>query len=90
MGVELKPTMPPQQMMDSALRHGPYGDKSERKLSPAALEDYPHGLDPAAQAESGARRLKTPNKRIQAAPALMLDDLRVSPRNLRRVPTSCC
>ena len=44
--------MPPQ-MMDLALRHGPYGDKSERKLSPA-LEDYPHGLDLGPLAEPGA------------------------------------
>lgn len=74
-GVELKPTMPPQQMMDLALRHGPYGDKSERKLSLAALEDYPHGLDLGPLKPNLARRLKTPNQRIQAAPALMLDDL---------------
>src|SRR5690606_30382640 len=65
-GVELKPTLSPQQMIDLALRHGPYGERSERKLSLPALEDYPHGLDLGPLKPNLARRLKTPNRPIQA------------------------
>lgn len=74
-GVELKPTLAPQQMIDLALRHGPYGDRSERRLSLAALEDYPHGLDLGPLKPNLARRLKTANQRIQAAPPLLVEDL---------------
>ena len=44
-GLELKPSMAPEQMIDMGLRFGPYGDRSERKLSLAALRDQPHGID---------------------------------------------
>ena len=36
-GKELKPTMPPAQMIDMGLRMGLYGDASEHKLSLATL-----------------------------------------------------
>ncbi|HWV10666.1 MAG TPA: molybdopterin-dependent oxidoreductase, partial [Pseudomonas sp.] len=44
-GAELKPTMAPDQMIDMGLRFGPYGDRSERKLTLAAVREHPHGLD---------------------------------------------
>src|SRR5690606_3615994 len=74
-GVELPPALSPPPMIDPALRRRPYGERSERKLSLAALEDYPHGLDLGPLKPNLARRLKTPNRRIQAAPTLMLEDL---------------
>ncbi|WNF45535.1 molybdopterin-dependent oxidoreductase [Pseudomonas sp. SG20056] len=74
-GVELKPTMAPEQMIDMGLRFGAYGDKSEHKLSLAALREHPHGLDLGALKPNLANRLKTANKRIQAAPAVIMADL---------------
>ena len=74
-GVELKPTMAPQQMIDMGLRFGPYGDKSEHKLSLAALRDAPHGIDLGPLKPNLAARLKTADKQVQAAPALLLGDL---------------
>ncbi|MHA6492897.1 molybdopterin oxidoreductase family protein [Pseudomonas borbori] len=74
-GVELKPTMAPEQMIDMGLRMGRYGDSSPFKLSLATLRDHPHGIDLGALKPSLAARLKTPGQQIQAAPALLLSDL---------------
>jgi anaerobic selenocysteine-containing dehydrogenase len=74
-GTELKPTMPPQQMIDMGLRFGPYGDKSEHKLSLAALRDAPHGIDLGPLKPNLAARLKTESKAIEAAPPLLVADL---------------
>lgn len=74
-GLELKPSMAPEQMIDMGLRFGPYGDRSERKLSLAALRDQPHGIDLGPLQPNLAARLKTPNKTVQAAPAQLLADL---------------
>lgn len=74
-GTELKPTMPPQQMIDMGLRFGPYGDKSEHKLSLAALRDAPHGIDLGPLKPNLAARLKTESKAIEAAPQLLVADL---------------
>ncbi|VXC28803.1 Formate dehydrogenase-O, major subunit [Pseudomonas sp. 8BK] len=74
-GVELKPTMAPEQMIDMGLRFGSYGDKSERKLSLATLREHPHGLDLGALKPNLAGRLKTANKQVQAAPAVIMADL---------------
>lgn len=74
-GLELKPSMAPEQMIDMGLRFGPYGDRSERKLSLAALRDQPHGVDLGPLQPNLAARLKTPNKTVQAAPAQLLADL---------------
>ncbi|MBM7060471.1 molybdopterin oxidoreductase family protein [Pseudomonas sp. UL073] len=75
-GGELKPTMSPEQMIDMGLRFGPYGDRSEQRLSLATLRDYPHGLDLGPLRTNLAERLKTADKTIQAAPPLLLADLR--------------
>ena len=74
-GVELKATMAPEQMIDMGLRFGPYGDQSAHKLSLAALRDQPHGIDLGPLLPNLAGRLKTADKQIQAAPALLLGDL---------------
>ncbi len=74
-GTELKPTMPPAQMIDMGLRFGPYGDKSEHKLSLAALHEAPHGIDLGPLKPNLAARLKTESKAIEAAPQLLVADL---------------
>ena len=74
-GGELKPTVAPEQMIDLGLRAGPYGDGSERALNLARLRDFPHGLDLGALKPNLAGRLKTINRRVQAAPALFLQDV---------------
>ncbi|SFW66152.1 molybdopterin oxidoreductase family protein [Pseudomonas sp. NFACC04-2] len=74
-GKELKPTMPPAQMIDLGLRSGAYGDVSPHKLSLATLFDHPHGIDLGALKPNLAPRLKTENQRVQAAPAVILADL---------------
>ncbi|AYC33862.1 molybdopterin oxidoreductase family protein [Pseudomonas cavernae] len=74
-GGELKPTLAPEQMIDMGLRAGPYGERGEHKLSLAGLRDYPHGLDLGALQPNLAGRLKTADKTVQAAPALLLADL---------------
>lgn len=75
-GVELKPTMPPQRIIDMGLRFGPYGEASERKLDLARLREHPHGLDLGPLRPNLAQRLKTPDRSVCAAPQLFLTDLR--------------
>jgi anaerobic selenocysteine-containing dehydrogenase len=74
-GVELKPTMAPDQIIDMGLRMGRYGDNSEHKLSVATLLEHPHGIDLGALKPNLAARLRTPDQHVQAAPALLLSDL---------------
>ncbi|WP_265532790.1 molybdopterin oxidoreductase family protein [Pseudomonas saponiphila] len=71
----LKPTLAPAQMIDLGLRAGPYGDASLLKLSLATLDQHPHGIDLGALQPNLAARLKTENRRIQAAPAPIMADL---------------
>jgi anaerobic selenocysteine-containing dehydrogenase len=74
-GRDLKPTMPPAQMVDRGLRAGLYGDASPLKLSLETLAQYPHGLDLGPLKPNLAARLKTANQRVQAAPPVILADL---------------
>ncbi|HBO2323016.1 molybdopterin oxidoreductase family protein [Pseudomonas aeruginosa] len=74
-GLELKPTLEPQQMIDLGLRAGAYGDRSEHRLSLATLRQHPHGIDLGPLRPNLAPRLKTVGQRIQAAPPLFVDDL---------------
>ena len=74
-GVDLKPTMAPEQMIDMGLRFGPYGDKSEHKLSLVTLREHPHGVDLGPLSSNLAQRLKTTDQQVQAAPALLIGDL---------------
>ncbi|TWC27101.1 anaerobic selenocysteine-containing dehydrogenase [Pseudomonas sp. SJZ079] len=75
LGVELKPTMTPAQIVDRGLRAGRYGDESEQKLSVVKLLEHPHGIDLGALKPNLAERLNTPGRQVQAAPALLLSDL---------------
>ncbi|UTW07102.1 molybdopterin oxidoreductase family protein [Pseudomonas benzenivorans] len=75
-GVPLKPTVAPERMIDMGLRAGPYGDQSAHKLSLAALRDHPHGLDLGALKPNLAARLNTSTQQVQAAPEVLLADLR--------------
>ncbi|HDS1736542.1 molybdopterin oxidoreductase family protein [Pseudomonas sp. BP8] len=74
--VELKPTVAPAQMIDQALRTGGYGDASAWQLSLETLEQHPHGLDLGALRPNLAARLRTASQAVEAAPQLLLDDLR--------------
>ncbi|MCP8635224.1 molybdopterin oxidoreductase family protein [Pseudomonas mosselii] len=74
--VELKATLSPAQMIDFALRKGPYGDGTPWKLSLEALDAYPHGLDLGPLYANLATRLRTASGQVEAAPAVLLEDLR--------------
>ncbi|WP_349976225.1 molybdopterin oxidoreductase family protein [Pseudomonas sp. WHRI 8519] len=82
---ELKPTLAPAQMIDLALRKGRYGDESPRKLSLETLDQYPHGLDLGPLGANLRGRLATASKAVEAAPQVVLDDLR---RLAECVPTA--
>lgn len=74
--LELKPTMAPAQMIDLALRKGRYGDESPRKLSLETLDQYPHGLDLGPLGANLRGRLATASNAVEAAPQVVLEDLR--------------
>lgn len=81
--LELKPTLPPAQMIDLALRKGPRGEASPWNLSLQTLDAHPHGLDLGPLQANLAARLRTPAQAVQAAPQVLLDDLQ---RLARQVP----
>ncbi|AIZ31934.1 molybdopterin oxidoreductase family protein [Pseudomonas parafulva] len=81
--LELKPTLPPAQMIDLALRTGPRGEASPWNLSLQTLDAHPHGLDLGPLQANLATRLRTPAQAVQAAPQVLLDDLQ---RLARQVP----
>ena len=74
-GRELRPTLPPAQMIDRGLRAGFYGDASSYRLSLETLAQHPHGLDLGALKANLTPRLKTANGHIQAAPEVIMADL---------------
>jgi len=73
--LELKPTWPPAQMIDVALRKGRYGEGSPWNLSLQALDEHPHGLDLGPLRANLQMRLATASKSVEAAPQVLLDDL---------------
>jgi len=73
--LELKPTLAPAQMIDLALRKGPYGETTPWQLSLATLDQHPHGLDLGPLRGNLVTRLKTASKAVEAAPQVLLDDL---------------
>lgn len=83
---ELKATMPPAQMIDHALRKGPYGDASAWKLSLQTLDQHPHGLDLGPLMPNLAGRLRTASQVIEAAPVALLEDLQRLARQLPPEP----
>lgn len=74
--LELKPTLAPAQMIDLALRKGPYGETTPWQLSLATLDQHPHGLDLGPLRGNLVTRLKTASKAVEVAPQVLLDDLR--------------
>ncbi|MEN8639988.1 molybdopterin oxidoreductase family protein [Pseudomonas sichuanensis] len=83
---ELKATLPPAQMIDYALRKGPYGDASTWKLSLQTLDQHPHGLDLGPLTPNLADRLGTASQAVEAAPAALLEDLQRLARQLPPEP----
>ncbi|MEN5236727.1 MULTISPECIES: molybdopterin oxidoreductase family protein [Pseudomonas] len=83
---ELKATLPPAQMIDYALRKGPYGDASTWKLSLQTLDQHPHGLDLGPLTPNLAERLGTASQAVEAAPAALLEDLQRLARQLPPEP----
>ncbi|MEU1391203.1 MULTISPECIES: molybdopterin-dependent oxidoreductase [unclassified Nonomuraea] len=61
--------LPPERIVDLGLRAGPY------RLSVARLRRHPHGLDLGPLKPSLPGRLRTPGRRVQAAPPVLLDGL---------------
>jgi anaerobic selenocysteine-containing dehydrogenase len=80
----------PSLMLDYALRSGPYGkglSPFRRGLSLRALKDKPHGVDLGALKPSLLRKLRTKDRRINAAPSLFVADLaRLEARWLNSAP----
>lgn len=68
-GKPVRPSMPPQMILDMGLQMGPYGLASPHKLSLATLRASPHGIDLGPLQPSFPGRLRTADKRIEAAPA---------------------
>jgi anaerobic selenocysteine-containing dehydrogenase len=68
----------PSMMLDYALRSGPYGKGLSpfgRGLSLRALKDQPHGVDLGALKPCLVRKLRTKDRRINAAPSLFVADI---------------
>jgi anaerobic selenocysteine-containing dehydrogenase len=66
-----KPTM----LLDLALRFGPFGFFSRKGLSLKKLIKNQHGIDLGPLQPQVPKRLKTPNKKIDLAPAVLLNQL---------------
>jgi anaerobic selenocysteine-containing dehydrogenase len=73
--LEAAAVVPPDVMMDFALRAGPYGDESAFKVSMEALKANPSGIDFGPLKPQLPERLQTPNKRINVAVPQVLEDL---------------
>jgi anaerobic selenocysteine-containing dehydrogenase len=67
----------PEAIIDLAIRTGPHGflEKGLKGLTLAKLREAPHGIDLGALESRLPKRLTTPDKKIQLAPALYINDL---------------
>lgn len=72
LGKPVRPSMPPQMILDMGLQMGPYGMASEHKLSLDKLKQHPEGIDLGPLRPSFPERLQNTDKTIQAAPAEVL------------------
>jgi anaerobic selenocysteine-containing dehydrogenase len=77
---ELSPRVGPERLLDLMLRVGPYGDgfgarSGGPRLSLAALEAAPHGIDLGPLQPRLPGSLRTASGRIELAPALIVDDV---------------
>ncbi len=74
----------PRRLLDLGLRAGPYGRRSPHRLTLAALEAAPHGVDFGPLEPCLPGRLHTRNRHIQLAPAELMGDVgRLSSRYLK-------
>ncbi|MFN3580046.1 MAG: molybdopterin oxidoreductase family protein [Pseudomonas sp.] len=70
-GQESRETKPPAQMVDEAMRSGPWKDQ----LTLDVLKANPHGIDLGPLQPSLLTRLQTSSGKIECAPQAMLDDV---------------
>jgi anaerobic selenocysteine-containing dehydrogenase len=86
LGVEAKPLLPPEQMLDRALQAGPYGAARghARALSLALLQQAPHGVDLGPLEPSLPQRLHRADKRIRCDIPEMRRELAGFAAELRR------
>ncbi|TXI83215.1 MAG: molybdopterin oxidoreductase family protein, partial [Cupriavidus sp.] len=80
LGQTVRPSPRPDQIVDMGLRIGPY------KLSLDKLKENPHGLDLGALKPSLPERLFHKDKRIQAAPPELLQEMAAFAEALKAVP----
>lgn len=80
LGQPVRPSPRPDQIVDMGLRIGP------NKLSLEKLKEHPHGLDLGALKPSLPDRLFHKDKRIQAAPPELLQELAAFAEALKAVP----
>lgn len=72
LGQTVRPTPAPDQIIDAALRTGPYGADHAMALSLDRLKDRPHGIDLGPLSPSFPDRLTHPDHLIVCAPPAML------------------
>ena len=70
-----KPSPAPHELMDMALKMGPYGTDTEHNLSLEKLRDNPSGIDLGPLQPQLPGRLRTPEGRINLAVEAMLQDI---------------
>lgn len=73
--LEPMPRHPPHDLVDGALRAGPYGDTSEWQLSIDKLLEHPSGIDFGPLKPACPDRLQTSDKRIRLAIPEALGDI---------------
>ena len=73
--------LPPHKILDLGLRFGPYGlgddsrEEGEDSLKLRQLRKAPHGIDLGPLQPCLPQRLVTPSRKIELAPAVLVDDL---------------
>ncbi|MBT6351466.1 MAG: molybdopterin-dependent oxidoreductase, partial [Halieaceae bacterium] len=75
LGLEPMPHQPPHQLVDRALRSGPYGDASDWQISIEKLIAHPSGIDFGPLQPSCPDRLQTVDKRIRLSIPEVLRDI---------------
>ena len=75
LGLETMPHQPPHQLVDRALRSGPYGDASDWQISIEKLIAHPSGIDFGPLQPSCPDRLQTVDKRIRLSIPEILRDI---------------
>lgn len=73
--LEPMPRHAPHQLVDRALRTGPYGEATEWQVSIDKLREHPSGMDFGPLQPSCPDRLQTPDKRIRLAVPDVLRDI---------------